>query len=243
MTFAPTPKQALFLWKMICAESSELRQPLRSKATPKLDAAKERRPLVLAGFLEEVPGAHGGQRLTLTDAAWRWAAECADLELMKSNSRDGAIALEGLVRALLPFLKSQGLALADIIRARDTSPSSAAKAAELVQSRDRATSAKKTPERNHAQPSTDDGSLESRIRHTCNELTGHDPTRAIRLSALRAALPGVARHTLDLELRRMQQAGSVALYRDDNTTQVTQQDTRDALMVGDEPRHLFYLKD
>lgn len=228
MTFAPTPKQSLFLWKMICAETPELRQPLKSKARPELHPSRERKPLVDNGFLELVPKSQGrqGECLVLTDRAWKWASETTYVEIMQSNSRDGAITLQGLLRALVPFLRENDLSLADLIHRRDRAqaPSETAATNEVVQS------------------STSTSSVESRIRKTCRELSGRDSAEAIRLSALRAALPGVSRTTLDTELRRMQDAGSVALYRDDNSARVTADDTRDALMVGDEPRHLLYLK-
>ncbi len=226
MTIIPTAKQALFLWKMISAETHELREPKLGEVTPRLDPTKERQPLIDAQFLEKVRRGRGSH-LVLTDKAWRWAAQYADVEIMKSCSRDGAIALQGLLRALVPFLRDHDLSLAEVIQSRDKGQGHSVVATTGKASR----------------PSGNGVSLEFQIRQICDDLTSHDLTRAIRLSSLRAALPAVSRHTLDIELRRMQDGGSVALYRDDNTARITAEDTRDALMVGDEPRHILYLKD
>lgn len=225
MTFAPTPKQALFLWKMITAETPELREPKMSEATPKLDPTKERQPLLLAQFIEKVSRGRASH-LVLTDKAWAWAAQSTRVELMQSNSRDGAIALQGLLRVLLPFLQEHGLSLADIVPAHGNIEAPIASAGE--------------PRVDG--PSTSGQSLEARIRHVCGQLTGNDRTRAVRVSALRAALADVLRPVLDAELRRMQDAGNIALYRDDNTARVTNEDDRDAVMIGDQPRHILYLK-
>lgn len=113
-----SPKQALFLWKMITAQTPEEREPKQSSATPKLDAKSERQPLLDQGYLSlEKRGAAG--HLVLTDKAWAWAQKTHDVELMQSNSKVGALALQGLLRQLLPFLQEHGLPLASMFAARD----------------------------------------------------------------------------------------------------------------------------
>jgi hypothetical protein len=112
-----SPKQALFLWKMITAQTPEDREPKLGNATPKLDAKKERQPLLDQGYLTiEKRGAAG--HLILTNKAWAWAEKTHDVELMQSNSKIGAVALQGLLHKLLPFLQEHELPLASLFSAR-----------------------------------------------------------------------------------------------------------------------------
>ncbi len=117
MTGPISPKQALFLWKMITAQTPEDREPKQGSATPKLNPKSERQPLLDQGYLSlEKRGAAG--HLILTNKAWEWAEKTHDVELMRSNSRDGAVALQGLLHKLLPFLQEHELPLASLFSAR-----------------------------------------------------------------------------------------------------------------------------
>lgn len=124
-----SPKQALFLWKMITAQTPEDREPKQGNATPKLDAKSERQPLLDQGYLSlEKRGAAG--HLVLTDKAWAWAEKTHDVELMQSNSKVGALALQGLLHQLLPFLREHGLPLASMFSPRQN-PSLASRVEEV----------------------------------------------------------------------------------------------------------------
>ncbi len=302
MTFAPNPKQALFLWKMINAETPEIREPTLMSASPKL--GKDRKPLVDQGFIE-IEKRGGSTHLILTDRAWAWANQCAHVELTQANAHDGAIALQGLLRRLVPFLQSRGIPLAELFSTsfgnlatpegsqasvkrggRKKSPTRRGKPVKKRQPVKKnvpikkARPAKKSPSSTKspiakkvrpgsrmltkkgrsAEPkravqkkstrqaaktrrgSTDVELLSDRIRELCRALCAGRPTQEIRLTALRAQLPKVSRIELDGELLRMHQAGQVALYRDDNSVEVTAEDERDALLIGDAPRHILYLK-
>jgi hypothetical protein len=47
---------------------------------------------------------------------------------------------------------------------------------------------------------------------------------------------------LDAALLQMHETGQIALYREDNSAEVTAEDERNAVMVGGAPRHILYLK-
>ena len=238
---------------------------------------------------------------------------------MQSNARDGAIALQGLLRRLVPFLQSRGIPLADLyptdivdlvtpnrpqvsrkqvdpkklpakkgklakrsrtvkkdVRTKKTGTSKKGRASKKLpiakkvrpgsgtQTDQKRLSSKKSQSIKKGGPnklkvaqqkqrptrkveetcraSADVQLLSDRIRELCLALSAGRPTQEIRLTALRSQLPKVSRISLDSELLRMQQAGQIALYRDDNSLKVTEEDERDALFVGDAPRHLLYLK-
>jgi hypothetical protein len=218
MTFNPNEKQSLLLWRMLTAESEETRSPLQSKTKPKI-SIPERETLVKNGFLE-ITKLKKGARLDLTDKAWAWASTASNVRLLKSNSTVGAIALEGLLHRLIPFLIARGIPLSEVLT--------------------------QTPQKNPSVATTvasetrDDSSL---VAQLCSKLNRQKPNTAIRLTYLRSLLPTVPRQALDNELRNLHAEGRIVLYRDDNSAAVTTEDNQSALIVGEEPRHLLYWKD
>ncbi len=107
----PNPNQALFLWKMLAAESLAAREPTLSTALPKINIITERTPLIDNGYLtQEKRGAT--TYLSLTDKAWAWAEASFDVKLPSDDP--AAQALQGLLRRLLPFLRQQELPLASL---------------------------------------------------------------------------------------------------------------------------------
>lgn len=196
MTFRPNPKQALFLWNMITAETPEVREPMKSKAKPELDPNTERKELIDHGYLE-TEKRRSADHSILTDRAWAWAAESIDVELMQSKSRVGAAALQGLLRRLLPFMKAHGIALAELFA--DGSASATPETA----------AARRTP----AEPApATDGALRLRVRQACRDLVAGKPTRDVPLASLRSRLHDIPRAALDAELRQMHLDGQIALY-------------------------------
>lgn len=235
MAFAPNPKQALFLWKMITGETPEIREPMQSKARPELKTG-ERQLLLDHGYLDAVPRGPRAKHLRLTDKAWAWAGRSADIELMISRGTDGAVALQGLLRRLIPYLQRQGIPLADLYS--DSSgdlgnPNESSKAISAHSAAGVTTTGK---------VKEDIRPLVDRIRNACVALTAGRPNRDLRLTSLRARLAHTPRNDMDAALIRMHEAGQIALYRDDNSSEVTAEDERDALMVGGAPRHILYLK-
>jgi len=230
MTFAPNPKQALFLWKMITGETPEIREPSLANARPELK--KDRKSLIDQGFLDTEKRGRA-IHLRLTDKAWGWAGRCADIELMISRGPDGTIALQGLLRRLIPYLQQQGIPLADLYSDRSAGTGDSHKSAEVEPSTE-VTAVAKIRVDTHA--------LVDRIRAACVALIAGRPSKEIRLTSLRSRFPESSRNEVDAALIRMHDAGQIALYRNDNSAEVTAEDERDALMVGGAPRHVLYLK-
>lgn len=215
MTFKPSPKQALVLWTMITAETPEGREPLQSKTRPELKAP-ERQALVKEELLTLEARGKGGKHLVLTDRAWAWAASNVDIELLKSNSKVGAEALQGLLRRLLPYLKQNELPLAALFSST--------------------TSELRPP----PPPST--APLATQIESACLSLADGARKTRVRLSALRRVLSAVDRNTLDHALLMLQDKGRLHLYREDNSAALTDDDHSAAILVGDAPRHLVLLE-
>jgi hypothetical protein len=223
MKFRPTPKQALVLWSMIAGESDDVREPLQSEASPKLSKI-EREPLFREGFVTLKKQGSGG-RLELTNKAWAWAAETVDVELLVSNSRVGATALQGLLRRVLPFLKQRNIGLAELFIVSGEKPR-----------------AVKRPRANVAPAKGRGVPIDKQIEQACLALAHGSRKARVRLAALREHLSVVKPAILNAALLKLQDQGRLVLYRDDNTAALTDDDHRAALSVGGAPRHLVYLE-
>ena len=231
MSFELSEKQALFIWRLITAETPDEREPMISKARPELKIRTERIPLVEHGFVR-LEARNRAKHYVLTDKAWSWAASRHDVELLKSNSRVGAEALQGLIRRLLPFLESNDVPLARLFSDATSGPgverASGAEQVTLNGDRDVA--------------SAPDVSLQDRIENVCLELAGGRRKVRVRLSALRQSMGAVRRDALDSALLALADLGKLALFRDDNSAALTADDHSAALLVGNAPRHLVYLE-
>lgn len=211
------PNQALFIWKLLTAETAEEREPQKSKAKP--DLKKDLAPLLAQGYVT-VEKRGRAQHLLLTDKAWAWAERTGDVRLMKSNSKVGAEALEGLLHRLIPFLDEKQFPLASIFIPApipEPDPGSTTKGLDL-------------------------GTLTLLIEQACLRLTGGRRKERVSLAALRAKLVTVPRAELDEALRQLQRDGKLVLFREDNTAALTPADHDAALVVGDSPRHIVYLE-
>lgn len=244
MSYRPTPKQALLLWRLIAAETEAEREPMVSAARPELTPT-ERGQLVKHGLVE-LERRGRGRYYILTDKAWATAAEMLDVEILKSRSTTGAEALQGVLRHLLTYANHHEIPIASIFSSlaapepaakpavsRDTKPSSRTKARSNEQ---RATQSK---------PAGDTGTtngLATTIERACVDLTGGRRQERVRLTALRKKLRAVSREKLDAALLELQDQGRLVLYRDDNTSALTEADHDAALIVGNAPRHLVYLE-
>lgn len=266
-----TPEQALFLWKMITGRTAEVREPMQSKASPKLSAA-ERKALVAKGYLSEEGRGKNGARpihLVLTDKAWSWASRARDVRLPEDP---GAQALQGLLQYLLPFLEERELILASLFagysgavgpgpgepqRVSKASKKKASKASRASKKPSKAKASKASNEagKKKASQTSKRGKvsvqavavvqaapLTERVEAACLSLTGGQRKRRVRLSALRDVLHDVPRAALDRTLLELQDAGRAVLYRDDNSAALTEADHAAALIVGDAPRHIVYLE-
>jgi hypothetical protein len=234
MRFEPNDRQALFLWRMITGETPEEREPTKGHATP--DIKGDRKALLDHGFLSvdrrvSTKG-RAADHLILTEKAWAWASHDSSVEIMRSKF--AALALQGLLRRLLPFLNAREIALGEVFSQRVHSKSKRLSAAGSKKLRS-ADDGKSLP-LSAVEPAW------TQIERACVSLGGGGKKARVRLSALRKALPSISRQQLDQALVALQREQRLVLYRDDNTPSLTTEDHAAALMVGDSPRHLVYLE-
>jgi len=229
MSFRPTPKQALFLWKMIGSEAPEDREPSLSQARPRLDPKKERQPLIDSGFLTTERRGRS-THLVLTGSAWEWAGGNPDLTLMRSRSADGAIALEGVLRRILPRLRHEGIGIADVfdgpaaLRLRGTP--------DVSQGDDpRVGPDEREP-----------GSIEGRVAKRTRTLSRASRSGLVPLSELRNSIPDPWPEARAAVLA-LHEAGRLELIREDNNPVITPEMRDSAVQVGPVLRHLFRWRD
>lgn len=222
------PKQALAIWRMLTAEADDVREPMWSKVRPKL-TTPERKELLQQGLVVSTKRGRANH-LVLTQEAWKWAQKSAQVELGKSA--EGAAALQGLLRRLLPYLEHHSIHLLDILGGTSvgaSEPERKAPSAPSAQTLSQKAEAKAAPAR--------DLVLE-RIR----ALAEKAPAGGVRLVALRAVLPHFNRKVVDDALISLCKAGLILLYPDDDRASLTKADHDAALIEGDTPRHLVYLE-
>lgn len=214
------PNQALFLWNLLTAETTEEREPMKKNAKP--DLKKDFAPLVQRGYLAIEKRGRAGH-LILTDKAWAWAEQTGDVRLLQSNSKIGAQALERLLRRLIPFLLRNNIPLAALLATQgDEAPP-------------------ETPQ--PTSPSKrEPAALALLIEQACLRLTGGRRKERVSLRELRLKLNTVPRAELDDALLQLQRDGKLVLFREDNSPVLTRADHEAALIVGDSPRHIVYLE-
>ncbi len=230
MAYQPSPKQALFLWNLICSRAPE--GVLQSKTRPELTLA-ERTQLIKEGFLTLVEyEARAGKYLASTDNTWAWASKQPAVSLMKSSSPVGAEILEALLHRLVPYIEKHELTLADLFPLREV------EGPPLVIKEEGSRPKAPKPKKSKAKAQ----SLGERIEQACLSLAQGKRKTRVRLSALRHHLDDVERSSLDRSLLEMQDAQRILLYRDDNTAGLTDEDRLAALIINNEPRHLVLLE-
>jgi hypothetical protein len=222
------PKQALAIWRMLTAEADDVREPMWSKVRPKLTAS-ERKELLQQGLVVTTRRGRANH-LVLTQEAWKWAQKSGQVELGKSA--EGAAALQGLLRRLLPYLEHHSIRLLDILGGTSVETSEPERKAPSAPST-------QTPSE-EAEPK---GALvPNRILERIRALAEKAPAGGVRIVALRAALPHFSRETFDDALLSLRKAGLILLYPDDDRASLTDADHDAAVVEGETPRHLVYLE-
>jgi hypothetical protein len=263
------PNQALFLWRLLAAETAEEREPPRGKAKPDLKDDLNR--LVEERYIE-IEAREAGEHLVPTDKAWAWAERTSDVQLLKSSSATSAEALEGLLHRLIPFLEAHQIPLATLlgpVKAASAKPVTARKP-KAPPKTPKPKAPPKTPKpkappktpKPKAPPKTPKPRAPARaprlkpqadraenplplsilIEQACLKITGGRRKERVLLASLRENLSSVPREQLDQALRQQQREGKLVLYREDNSAALTQADHDAALIVGDSPRHIVYLE-
>lgn len=213
MKFVPKPWQTFLILSMLFGETPEEREPTYSGFKI---APKLRAELVKAGLLR-TEKRKKATHLILEDEAWDFAVRHLDAELPKTERASKL--LQKVLKRLGAFMDAHDHSLAEFV------------AGAAPEGRGGPASAQQTS----GLPG------EEQIRAACLAITCGETRKRVRLKDLRAKVP-IARDALDRALLAMQTAGRLVLYKMDNPAEISAEDERAALFVGDQPRHLVYLE-
>jgi hypothetical protein len=213
-------KLALIVWALLVKEKAG---SFRTDLKPEPDKA-ELDALINDGLVRAERRRNAKTRgnstwIELTDQGWEWAGNNLAAPL-PNRSNAGTIVLGELLHRLQVYMRSNGLALVDIL-----DPEVAAKPAPAAR-----------------KPNNGAANIRQRIRSAYLDTTnGRFNTRAL-LREIRAKLPDISRAVLDAELKQMQQDEQAILYQLDNRIELTDADRDAALHFAGEPRHILWIE-
>jgi len=120
MSFHPTPRQALAIWRMLFLGETPMAGVVAERLGKR--GRVERDQLVKEGIIEltRLPRPRRGSRAEITEKGWAWAQQNLDAEVSRSNL--AAEALEALLKHLKRFLEMRELALSEIIQPSQAPP-------------------------------------------------------------------------------------------------------------------------
>lgn len=220
MSFRPSPRQTLALWKMLFSDE----EPKQSDFADFLgkNGARAREELVKAGFIQlEKRGR--AKYVLLTDHAWAWASENLDAEV--SLSKYATPVLVALLGKLKAFMESNNVVLAEVLR----QPEQAVPKGDGSETTD--------PIRFRADGFVSDELIE----RAYYQVSRGKANARVRLAALRELLPGISKDTLDSLLLSMQSKGKLVLYSLDDPREIGPADDAAAVDVGGFKRHIVYM--
>jgi hypothetical protein len=199
----------------LLGEAREISNPeLAERAGFRLDG-KERRKL---NDLKLVESRKAGRAYVheLTDAGWHWCAtELHAGPRGKMTSMEGA--LYAILGGIARHLDDTGQSLADLFRLRPA----------------------RAPE--PSAPDSQDEGIAGLIEAAYHGLAD-TPGRFVKISELRAQLPGISRADLDSALEEMYRSQRVNLVPQSNQQSLTDADRRAALRIGGEVKHLILVR-
>ena len=216
MSFQPTPKQTLILWRLLTTDGKDFLKNIKPELKP-----ADRKPLVTEGLIAEEkrkdPAVTKGARpiffICLSEKGWQWAAANLDAEMSGSPDPTSKV-FRGMMKKVKAYLDRNNIPLATFIC---SSPASAA-------------------------PADDGSELSQKIRSAYLALSGGQLTERVRLAALRRQLAEVPRDALDVELERMEVQGVLRIIPLDSPQEVRADDQEAALPnSAGNPRHVVYL--
>ncbi len=120
MSFRPTPRQALAIWRMLFMNEKPMAGILAKRLGAK--GRVERDQLVKEGLIElaPLPKPKKGSQAEVTEKGWAWAQQNLDAEVSQSNM--AAEALEAILKHLKRFMEARDLALSEIIEPAELPP-------------------------------------------------------------------------------------------------------------------------
>lgn len=215
MTIKLTPKQTLALWHLLITGD----EPAISKVKPDL-TPQERKPLLDSGLIELVRRGRTNH-MVLTDKAWAWASTQPITAL--PTAKDPTLLLS-LITKVQHYIQTQDISLAEFLAPQPA--------------------ATENPEPAEAQGllPTLTGTLTDQIQAAYQSITQGKWNVRVRLADLRKSLPHSPKEAIDAALRQMQLNGQSVLIAMDNPKVIQAEDEQAAVNIGDELRHLVYLK-
>jgi hypothetical protein len=220
MSDALDPAAALVLWRLVIDVDelpiSELGLPPRRGPNGRRSTTALRNDLVARGLLRLERRGRTTYAMT-TDATWAWAAEHCEGPVWAS--KQAAPVLEALLRRLGTYLEQSDALLVDVLR-----PISDDDGEDLVP------------------PLVTSPPIDNAIRHAYLTASGGARDARVRLAELRRHLDRVSRPEVDAALRRLQLDDELALVPLDDPLSITPEDDAAAVVIGDQRRHLVYLR-
>jgi hypothetical protein len=216
MSFEPNPKQSLLIWRMLF-------EPDMGEVDADVAKKDIRAPLEAAGLLEafEVVSPTTNRkkrRYRLTDKAWSWSSAHLDAKLNRAPSA-GPL-LQAVLTRVKRVLESKDLSLAEFASIGDEQGSNRRS--------------------NGNSAGAGAGTVRERARAAYLACSHGRWNEAVRLDALRAALPDVPREALDEALVNLLSSGEGVLYPEDNLRKLTPAVEQAAVSMAGEKKH--YLK-
>lgn len=198
---------------VLMAEARPVRNPELATLGPKLE--KPYRDRLADRGLIEVTTEGRTMVLELTDPGWRTCAKLFGADTPERPSGQGK-ALYTVLRALRRYFDRVDLAPGDVFLPLDDGP----------------------PE-GDPDPGGDD--IEARVRAAYVRLAATDGGW-VDLVRLRAGLPDVSKHELDVALTRMYRMPGVSLIPEENQKTLTDEDRAAAVEIGDQDKHLIAIE-
>lgn len=215
MTINLTPKQTLVLWHLLITGE----EPAISKVRPKL-TAQERKPLLDGGLIELVQRGRTNH-IVLTDRAWAWASEQPVTTLPAAKDKT---LLFMLITKVQQYIQTEGISLAEFL-SPSTTPAETSGNAEAPGLLPALT-----------------GTLTDQIQSAYQRITQGKWNVRVRLADLHKYLPHSPKEAIDAALRQMQLDGQSVLIAMDNPKGIQEEDEQAAVTIGNESRHIVYLK-
>ncbi len=221
MEFVPSPKQTLFLWRLLVEPEGAFLAQIKPELTP-----TERNQLVQAELIavdkrKATPKARATNHAHATEQGWSWIERHLDAPLPVQGAAANTV-LRRLLLLLKPRVEAKTIALADLLLPvveGSTPPALTVPPAESVES------------------------VACRIQEACRQLTGGAPHGVrIRLAELRSLLTDVPRNLLDESLLELERTSAAALYPLNDPREIEPADEAAAIASSSgTPRHILYL--
>lgn len=227
MSFEPSPKQVLLLWRMMFLGE----EPMQSKTKPGI-SKKERDELFQAGFIK--PDKRGrATYLQLKDYAWDWAVKNLDAKISDRTPAAGPV-LQKVLTLLKNYMQTGNVSLYEFVHAKprenkDESDSITCSPPGAVP---------ETP----ASAACTPAELELKIRNAYFQASGGEARKQIRLRQLRNNLRDLPRSVLDDTLCRMKSDHKIILYPLDDPLEITPADQEAALTIAGRNNHIIILE-